>query len=265
MTPDNVSDQLLLVDDDSHFLALTQYHLQWKWPVKIASSGHEGLELIRAEGPFAVVVADYNMPNMNGIEFLHETHLISPQTIKVMLTVWNDIKIAVSALHQAKIYRFLNKPCPRELLIATITDCLEQYRLSVMEQYLMKELSRSNEQLRALNARLEGLHYEEIISQQAKSNYLLSLYDQLQEPASALLDTINMFIGKEHVDSVQDKDNQLKNAKSNVEIILDTLQDMLDIEDELEEATVGLDAGAEKGGASDINSESMVSDIDEDD
>ena len=71
-------DKVLLVDDDSRVLAAYWRNL-WKISsVKMAKSAKEGLERLDEQGPFAVIVADYSMPGMDGIEFLSkvaERHL----------------------------------------------------------------------------------------------------------------------------------------------------------------------------------------------
>jgi DNA-binding NtrC family response regulator len=93
-----------------------------------------GLVLLKHQGPFAVVVSDMRMPEMNGIEFLLKVQQASPDTIRVMLTGDSDLQTAIDAVNQGKIFRSLSKPCDKETLVKTLKDCLAQYRLVSAER-----------------------------------------------------------------------------------------------------------------------------------
>ena len=143
--------KVLCVDDDVNLLNGLRRQMRRKFEFHTASSGREALEILDGQGPFAVVVSDYNMPEMDGIAFLKEVHRHSPDTVTVMLTGKAGLDVAVSALHEGGIYRFLNKPCPGQILESTIRDCLEQYRLMMAERTLKADLNDKNQELRELN------------------------------------------------------------------------------------------------------------------
>ena len=71
-----MSTKILCVDDDPHVLAGYQRGLRKQFTLDTALGGEAGLELLWHEGPFAVVVADMNMPGMNGIEFIKEVRTL---------------------------------------------------------------------------------------------------------------------------------------------------------------------------------------------
>ncbi|HOW71372.1 MAG TPA: response regulator [Phycisphaerae bacterium] len=148
--------RVLFVDDEVNLLEGLRRQLRRKYEVATASSGPAGLEALESQGPFAVVVSDYNMPGMNGAEFLEEVHRRVPQTVAVMLTGRPELSVAVSALHQGHIFRFLQKPCTQELLEQALDDAIEQYRLVSAERTLTAELNAKNEELRLLNEQLEA-------------------------------------------------------------------------------------------------------------
>ena len=150
-----VSQKILFVDDDANVLNGLKRRFRKKFDVFIANSGPAGLEALEQHGPFAVVVADYNMPGMNGIEFLQNVHSTSPDTVRIMLTGRPGFDIAVSALNEGHIFRFLEKPCPSELLDKTLIHGLEQYRLVMSERILTTEVQERNAELWTLNAGLE--------------------------------------------------------------------------------------------------------------
>ena len=64
-----VTDKILLVDDDANLLAATRRQLRTKFELETARSGTDGLHALNTNGPFAVVISDMRMPEMNGLEF----------------------------------------------------------------------------------------------------------------------------------------------------------------------------------------------------
>ncbi len=157
MGQQTISRKILCVDDESRLLEAIQRQLRKEFSVSIAESADAGLKILNEEGPFALVISDYNMPVVDGVEFLKLVHERYPATVLVMLTGRAELDVAVRALHKGHISRFLSKPCPRDLLVQTIKDCLEQYRLIMSEQQLKHELELSNQRLNELNQHLEEL------------------------------------------------------------------------------------------------------------
>ena len=92
--------------------------LKKEFKIDTAIGGAPALAMMRGRSPYGVVVADMQMPVMNGIEFLMELERRAPDTIRIMLTGNADQKTARDAVNQGHIFRFLTKPCPREELAA---------------------------------------------------------------------------------------------------------------------------------------------------
>ena len=78
--------KILLVDDDELLLAGLKRQLRNKFRVETAISGEAAVRMVEENGPYAVVVSDYMMPGMNGIEFLRQVKQTNPDTIRMMLT-----------------------------------------------------------------------------------------------------------------------------------------------------------------------------------
>lgn len=154
---DQISKKVLFVDDEVLLLEGVKRQLRREFEVTTAEGGAQGLEILAEQGPFAVVVSDYNMPSMDGITFLNQVYQLYPHTVLIMLTGRAELDIAINALHNAHISRFINKPCPKEILVETLLDGLEQYRLRSSEQILKKHLQTANQQLQELNNHLELL------------------------------------------------------------------------------------------------------------
>jgi CheY-like chemotaxis protein len=104
--------------------------------------GAAGLLLVQHQGPFAVVVSDMKMPGMDGIEFLLKVKSAAPDTIRIMLTGQTDLQTAIDAVNEGSIFRFLSKPCSKEVLASTLTEGLAQYRLVCTERQLTDQTLR---------------------------------------------------------------------------------------------------------------------------
>ena len=134
-----IAERILFVDDEPAILAAYRRTLRSMPGIETAASGDEGLRLIASGGPFAVIVADMHMPGMDGIAFLARAKAASPDSVRIMLTGANDQSVAVSAINQGEIFRFLGKPCPAELLTRAIIDGVKQYRLVMGERDLLEK------------------------------------------------------------------------------------------------------------------------------
>jgi response regulator RpfG family c-di-GMP phosphodiesterase len=79
------------------------------------------------------------MPGMDGVQLLSRIKSMAPDTIRVMLTGNADTETAVQAINEGSIFRFLNKPCSKEVMAKTITAALMQYRLVTAEKQLLEQ------------------------------------------------------------------------------------------------------------------------------
>jgi len=150
-----ISQKILFVDDEALLLEGIKRQLRRQFDVSVANGGEIALGVLAEEGPFAVVVSDFNMPGMDGVVFLNNVYQRYPHTVLIMLTGRAELDVAINALHNAHISRFLNKPCPKEILQETLQDGLEQYRLRMSEQLLQAQLQQANHSLETLNNQLE--------------------------------------------------------------------------------------------------------------
>jgi serine phosphatase RsbU (regulator of sigma subunit) len=133
-----VSNRVLFVDDDPKILAAFQRQLRKKVVIETVESGAEGLEVLRRDGPFSLVVTDYCMPSMNGIEFLGRAREIAPETVRIMLTGSADLGAAIQAVNQGNIFRFLTKPCSSDNLLEAVQAGIHEYRRTHKERKFNK-------------------------------------------------------------------------------------------------------------------------------
>lgn len=131
------TNRILFVDDDANLLLSMQRQLRKHFAVDVADAPEAGLQRLTAGQPYGVVVSDMRMPRIDGVQFLGRARELAPDTVRVMLTGNADPDTAIEAVNRGEIFRFLNKPCSQEQLLATLTACFEQYRLIHAERELL--------------------------------------------------------------------------------------------------------------------------------
>jgi response regulator RpfG family c-di-GMP phosphodiesterase len=112
--------------------------LEPEFQLHSVAGGQDALEALRSHGPFAVVVSDMEMPGMSGVEFLARVREIAPDTVRMMLTGHADISVAMNAVNQGHIFRFLTKPCEGDALRLALATGLVQYRLVTTEKEVLE-------------------------------------------------------------------------------------------------------------------------------
>ncbi len=83
--------KILFVDDDANLLAACERNFRRQFRLDTAEGGEAGLKKLDAAGPYAVVVADRQMPGMDGIQFLSLVRQKAPDTVRLMLTGHADL------------------------------------------------------------------------------------------------------------------------------------------------------------------------------
>lgn len=130
--------RVLLVDDEPRLLrGLVRVH-KTRFDLTTAASGREALDLLEAEGPFAVVVSDLRMPDMDGLQLLEEVRRRSPDTVRMLLTATSELASAARAINDVGVFRFLTKPCDEQELREALEAGLAQHRLVTAEKVLLE-------------------------------------------------------------------------------------------------------------------------------
>ncbi len=150
--------RILLVDDERNVLrSLERTFLDEEYEIMTAPSGVEGLAVLESISPVQVVISDYRMPEMNGVDFLRQVCRKWPDTVRIVLSGYADTASIVSAINDGQIYKFIPKPWNDDELKVTIVNALERYYLNKMNKELSEELRLKNEELERINAELERL------------------------------------------------------------------------------------------------------------
>jgi CheY-like chemotaxis protein len=130
--------RILCVDDEPRVLQAVGRHLRERFEVLTATSGAEGIDIVKRERDLAVVIADMRMPEMDGATFLRHTRELQPTAVRMLLTGQADIAAAIKAINEGQVFRFLTKPCPPEQLLSVVDEAVKQYELVIAERVLLQ-------------------------------------------------------------------------------------------------------------------------------
>jgi putative nucleotidyltransferase with HDIG domain len=147
---------VLFVDDEPNILKALQRLLRHESiNVLTASRPREALELLE-RSPVQVVVTDQRMPEMSGVDLLSAVRERHPDVVRMMLTGFTEIDVAVEAINRGEIYRLITKPWNDDELRATIRQAFEQADLKQEIRRLNQVTREQNFKLQDMNRNLEG-------------------------------------------------------------------------------------------------------------
>ena len=123
-----MSDTVLFVDDDKAILAYAAEIFLGK-----------GCRLVTLDDPFAaleflgreevaVLVSDNQMPGLNGIDLIARANEVCPDTVKIIMTAYADLSVALCAINQCQVFRFIQKPWQPEQILGVVRDSLRRFR-----------------------------------------------------------------------------------------------------------------------------------------
>jgi len=120
---------VLFVDDEELILeSIDGLFLDHDIRILTAANAADALNIFERE-EISVIVSDYSMPGMKGIELLSKVKERSPDTLKILMTAHADLSIAVDAINNGEVFRFLIKPWQAEHLIGTVHEAVKRYQI----------------------------------------------------------------------------------------------------------------------------------------
>ncbi len=147
--------RVLLVDDEESILRALRRLLRGQ-PYEVVTTGgaEEALRLLEKE-PAHLVMSDHRMPGQTGVEFLREVRRRWPDTIRIILSGYTEVKAIIDAINDGEVYKYLTKPWNEEEIKLHLVRALEQYELQAENERLTREIVAQNDKLRELNALLD--------------------------------------------------------------------------------------------------------------
>ncbi len=159
-----VAPRLLLVDDEQNILSSLRRSIQTMPPALFG--GRPQVEvfddplkaLARAgEQAFDLVISDYRMPGIDGVEFLSRLIKLQPSIARLILSGYADMQAVVAAVNRTQICRFISKPWDDQALGSAIGQALENRRLQVENKRLADLLRVQQGELSASRVALQRM------------------------------------------------------------------------------------------------------------
>lgn len=172
-----VAHRVLVVDDDENMRMVVRTTLEQEgFSVVAVEDAPRALESARGE-EFAVIISDYRMRPIDGLEFLKIVRQLQPRSARLMMTGFADVQLMVDAINDGQVCRFLVKPFVRDELFCAVRDASQRYRDSCHAAALETDAVSMNEKLKRANASLA----EQLAQGETQKGELERLNRALQE------------------------------------------------------------------------------------
>ncbi len=147
---------VLLVDDEEMVITSIKSFLtlETDYEVVAFTSPHDAVEYVKSN-KVDLVISDYLMPAMDGIEFLAKVKEYQPEATRVLLTGYADKENAIKAINDVGLYQYIEKPWENEDLKLIIRNGLEKRVLLKRLEEKIDEVNRAHGEL--LNVQKEIL------------------------------------------------------------------------------------------------------------
>jgi response regulator RpfG family c-di-GMP phosphodiesterase len=146
---------IVIVDDEEMVLTSLRsfLNLETEYDVETYTSPKQALESLDSK-PLDLVISDYLMPEMNGIDFLLQVKRLHPFSTRVLLTGYADKENAIKAINEVGLYQYIEKPWDNEELKLIVENGLERRFLMERLQEKIEEVQRVQQNLQDIQAQI---------------------------------------------------------------------------------------------------------------
>jgi two-component system NtrC family response regulator len=174
---------ILVIDDEAAQRdVLTGYLKKKGYKIFSASSGQEGIEIVK-NNPVDIILSDFKMPDLNGIEVLEQIKKINPEISFVIVTAYGTVENAVKAMRLGA-FDYISKPVDLDELDLMIDRIIEHKNLKSENQLLRTQLQEKHK-------------ISSIISQSQKMEEIINIAARVADSKATVLVTGENGTGKE--------------------------------------------------------------------
>jgi response regulator RpfG family c-di-GMP phosphodiesterase len=190
-----MAETVLVVDDEESILkSIKRLLMEEEIDVLTATSGQQGLELLRSTEEIALIISDQRMPGMTGVDFLKQAKEIVPDTLRIILTGYADIEATIDAINRGGAYRYICKPWNDAELIQIIRDALRQSRLISENKRLSALVEKQVEELKEWNCNLKKRVLEQTAAIRVRNTELSDLNERIRRSYESCLTAFSSLI-----------------------------------------------------------------------
>lgn len=224
---------ILCVDDEEIILEALQEQLDSyfgeDYIVETADSGEDALEFFQemiTQGlQIPVIISDYIMPGMKGDELLKKLHILSPDSLKILLTGQASIEGISNAINNAQLYRYIAKPWDKDDLVLTVKEAIKSFLQNI-------KIEKQNKELLILNASLEKKVIQRTkelsVANASKDKFFSIIAHDLKSPFNALMGLSEIMIDNWEDMADHDKIDFVKNINTSSRNTFNLLQNLLE-------------------------------------
>lgn len=121
---------ILVVDDDEMILSTLRSLFLLETDYEVVTHSDPAAALAEAQGrPLQLVISDFLMPGMNGVQFLAQLKELQPEATRILLTGFADKESAIRAINEVGLYQYIEKPWDNESLLLAVRNALAEHGL----------------------------------------------------------------------------------------------------------------------------------------
>ncbi len=149
MSNSESNNTIIVVDDEDMVLTSIDSFLQLEsdYIIKTFTSANEALKFIE-KNDASLVISDYLMPEMDGIQFLGNVRKIKPEIPRIILTGYADKENAIKAINEVGLFQYIEKPWENDNLLLIIRNGIEKFKL----------LQQLSDKIQEINSAYDDLH-----------------------------------------------------------------------------------------------------------
>lgn len=153
--------KIMLVDDEEFVLtSLTRTLRREGYEMISFTDAAQALEYLE-ENQVDIIISDHRMPDMTGLEFLIQVRKKHPNVIRILLTGYADMEVAIRAVNEGKLYRFLTKPWNDNELKVTLVNAMQLRDLWLRNDELLMKIKKQESYIKSLENQYPGIGHVE--------------------------------------------------------------------------------------------------------
>lgn len=195
--------RVLFVDDEQQNLFSFKAAFRFDIEVFTAITPDEAFEILK-ENKIHLVISDYRMPLMNGVNFLEKVRKEYPKCVRMLLTAFSDIETVIEAVNKGNIFRYIKKPWDENELKLAFEEAYQFY------------ISQSE---------LSNRHDELIEAYRDLDRFVYSVSHDLRSPLTGIFSLSELIANSNDIQEIQEYNEYIK---INVRTLEDFVRNLLE-------------------------------------
>ncbi len=216
---------LVLDDEDNILKSIKRIFINDDFDVAATMDPDEAMQILAKE-KIKVVLSDFRMPTITGVEFLRQVQEKYPDVVRILFTGYADIATAEEAINVSHVYRFVNKPWNVGELKGIIYQAMQYFDLVVENRRLFESTIEKNEQLEIVNHKLKAMY-------EIQKDFSSTISHELRTPLASIklaIDIVLSGTAGELTDYQKDFLNKAKLSVDRLKLLIDDILDLSKLE-----------------------------------